>query len=112
MPATPMTKAAMIAEIARRTGLTKEEVSLVLDELSIIIERHLRKRGPGQFKMPGLFKIEVEKYTAAKARSHKTSHYVGKQKTIKAKVVRRLKVKPLNRLKRAVQPDDGPIGKD
>ena len=45
----PMTKTEMLSEIVENTELTKKQVSAVFEELSLLIERHIKKRGPGQF---------------------------------------------------------------
>ena len=39
------TKTAILSTISENTGITKKEVSAVLDELSVLIERHIKKRG-------------------------------------------------------------------
>ena len=44
----PMTKSAMIEEIAQNTQLNKKQVSSVLEEFAILIEHHIKKRAPGQ----------------------------------------------------------------
>ena len=54
--ADPMTKSQIIAQISDSTGLTKKDVNSVFDELTDIMEGHLKKRGAGQFTLPGLFK--------------------------------------------------------
>ena len=64
----PMTKSAIIDELTQNTELNKKQVSSVLDELAILIERHIKKRAPGQFTLPGLMKIEVKKRPATKKR--------------------------------------------
>ena len=48
------TKTAILTEIAGNTDLSKKQVSAVLDELSDLIERHIKKGGVGEFTMPGL----------------------------------------------------------
>lgn len=65
---TKMTKTAILAEIAENTDLTKAQVSAVLDELESVIERHIRKRGAGEFTLPGLLKIRSVKRPATKKR--------------------------------------------
>ncbi len=62
------TKSTILAEIATSTELSKKQVSAVLDELSSIIERHIKKGGAGEFTMPGLLKIKTVKKPATKAR--------------------------------------------
>ena len=64
----PMTKSAIVEELAQKTELTKKQVSSVFDELSVLIERHIKKSAAGQFTFPGLMKIEVKRKPATKAR--------------------------------------------
>ena len=66
--ADPMTKSQIIAQISDSTGLTKKDVNSVFDELTDIMEGHLKKRGAGQFTLPGLFKAVTQKKPATKAR--------------------------------------------
>jgi nucleoid DNA-binding protein len=63
-----MTKSAILNEIARNTGLRKKQVSSAFDELTTLIERHIKKGAVGQFALPGLMKIEVKREPATKAR--------------------------------------------
>jgi len=62
------TKAAILSEIAANTSLTKKQVSSVIDELTDLVERHIKKRAVGEFTLPGLFKIKTVKRPARKAR--------------------------------------------
>ena len=62
------TKTAILSEIATNTDLTKKQVGSVLDELSDLINRHIRKRAVGEFTFPGLLKIKTVKRPARKAR--------------------------------------------
>jgi len=95
----PMTKSAIVGEIVQNTDLTKKQVSSVLDELTILIERHIKKRAPGQFTLPGLMKIEVKRRSATKAR--KGIHpFTGEETIFKAKPARRVvKIRPLKKVK-------------
>ena len=98
----PMTKAAMIEEIAQNTGLNKTEVSAVFDELAVLIERHIKKRSTGQFTLPGLMKVEVKKKPASKAREG-INPRTGEKITIPAKPARRaVRIKPLKKLKEMI----------
>ncbi len=65
---TKMTKSAILAEIAERTSLNRQEVSAVFDELEILIERHIKKNGAGEFTLPGLLKIRAVRRPATKKR--------------------------------------------
>jgi nucleoid DNA-binding protein len=95
----PMTKSAIIGEIAENTELTKKQVSSVLDELGILIERHIKKRSPGQFILPGLMKIEVKKKPATKARKG-INPFTGEATVFKAKPARKVvKIRPLKKMK-------------
>ena len=62
------TKTQLLNEIADNTGLTRKEVAAVLDELGLVIERHVKKRAVGEFTLPGLSKIKTVKKPAQKAR--------------------------------------------
>ena len=53
------TKSAILAEIADNTELSKKQVAGVLDELSDLIERHVKKGSAGEFTLPGLLKINM-----------------------------------------------------
>ena len=57
--ADPYTKTQTLAEVAENTGLSKRDVASVVEELSNVIERHIKKRACGKFTMPGLFKIQT-----------------------------------------------------
>ncbi len=62
------TKSAILAELADQTELSKKEVQSVLDELSDLIQRHIKKGGAGEFTLPGLLKIKTVNKPARKAR--------------------------------------------
>ena len=96
---TPMTKAVIMNEMVENTGLTKKQVSSVFDELAIIIERHVKKRSPRKFILPGLLKIEVKRKTATKARKG-VNPFTGEETIFKAKPARMVvKIRPLKKLK-------------
>ena len=61
------TKSEILEAISDSTGLTRKEVSSVLDALSEQIGKAVGKRGPGQFTLPGLCKIVVQRKPATKA---------------------------------------------
>ncbi len=95
----PMKKTAILNEIITSTGLTKKQVSSVLDELEILIERHIKKRGAGQFTLPGLMKIEVKRKPATKARKG-INPFTGEETMFKAKPARNVvKIRPLKKMK-------------
>jgi nucleoid DNA-binding protein len=95
----PMTKSGITGEISENTGLTKKQVSTVFEELGLLIERHIMKRGPGKFIFPGLLKIEVKRKPATKARKG-INPFTGEETVFKAKPARNVvKVRPLKKMK-------------
>jgi nucleoid DNA-binding protein len=98
----PMTKSVIVTEISDNAGLTKKQVLSVFDELGIVIERHIKKRSPGKFILPGLVKIEVKHKPATKARKG-INPFTGEETVFKAKPARRaVKIRPLKALKEMV----------
>ncbi|MBW1786476.1 MAG: HU family DNA-binding protein [Deltaproteobacteria bacterium] len=94
-----MSKSAIMNEIAENTGITKKQVTSVFDELNALIERHVKKRSPGKFTLPGILKIEVKKKPARKARKG-VNPFTGEEMTFKAKPAQRaVKIRPLKKLK-------------
>ena len=95
----PMNKTQIINQISETTGLTKKDVNAVFDELGDIMEGHLKKRGAGQFTLPGLLKIVTKKKPATKARKG-INPFTGEATTFAAKPARTMvKVRPLKKLK-------------
>ena len=98
----PMTKFTIINEIAQNTELTKKQISSVFDELAILIERHIKKRAPGKFTLPGLMKIEVKRKPATKARKG-INPFTREETVFKAKPARNVvKIRPLKKVKEMV----------
>jgi nucleoid DNA-binding protein len=94
-----MTKSVIMAEVAENTGLTKKQVSSVFDELTLLIERHIKPRSPKQFILPGLLKIEVKRKPATKARKG-INPFTGEEMMFKAKPARDIvKIRPLKKVK-------------
>lgn len=95
----PYTRAAMLAHLADETGLTKKDVSAVIDGLRNVIEGHMRKGGAQVFTMPGLFKIKVTRRAATRARKG-INPFTGEEMMFKAKPARNVvKMQPLKGLK-------------
>ena len=95
----PMNKTQIVNQISDTTGLTKKDVNAVFDELGDIMEGHLKKRGAGQFTLPGLLKIVTQKKPATKARKG-INPFTGEATTFAAKPARTMvKVRPLKKLK-------------
>lgn len=97
------TKTQILTEIADNTELTKKQVAAVLDELGIVIERHIKKRACGEFVLPGLLKIQTVKKPARKARKG-TNPFTGEEMMFKAKPASiAVKARALSKLKEMAQ---------
>ena len=95
----PMTKAQLLSVIAEETGLTRKQITEVMDSLSGQIQRHIKKRGPGTFTLPGLLKIKTVRKPARKARKG-INPFTGEETTFAAKPAHTVvKIQPLKGLK-------------
>lgn len=95
------TKTQLYAHIAEDTGIARKDVANVFASLGDVIEGHIKSRGAGQFKIPGLMKIKVNKKPATKARKNVPNPFrPGEFMDVKAKPARKVvKVLPLKALK-------------
>lgn len=95
------TKSALYAHIAEDTGLARKDVAKVFESLGDVIEGHVKSRGAGEFKVPGLLKIKVNKKPATKARKNVPNPFrPGELMDVAAKPARKVvKVLPLKALK-------------
>ena len=95
------TKTQLFAQIAEDTGLARKDVAKVFSSLNDVIEGHVKSRGAGEFKVPGLMKIKVNKKPATKARKNVPNPFKpGEMMDVKAKPARKVvKVLPLKALK-------------
>jgi nucleoid DNA-binding protein len=95
----PLNKSQILADIAGSTGIAKRDVGKVIEELSGVIDRHIGKKGPGSFTLPGLFKIKTIKKPATKARKG-INPFTKEEVMFKAKPARTvIKIRPLKKLK-------------
>jgi len=95
----PLTKSEILNALAESTGLSRKEVTGVLDGLSGLIAESLGKNGSGVFNVPGLMKIQVQRKPATKARKG-INPFTGEETTFKAKPARNVvKIRPLKGLK-------------
>lgn len=95
------TKSQLFARISEDTGLARKDVASVFSSLNDVIEGHVKSRGAGEFKVPGLMKIKVNKKPATKARKNVPNPFrPGELMDVKAKPARKVvKVLPLKALK-------------
>lgn len=94
-----MTKSQILNEISDSTGLARKQIQEVLDSLSEIINRHVKKNAAGQFTLPGLLKVKVVRKPATRARKG-INPFTGEETIFKAKPARNVvKILPLKKLK-------------
>ena len=99
----PMTKTEILNALADGSGLSKKEVTAVLDQLAKLIGDNLGKKGPGVFNLPGLMKIQVQRKPATKESVRPDPFRPGEMMTVKAKPARNVvKIRPLKSLKEMV----------
>jgi nucleoid DNA-binding protein len=103
----PPSKTEITKNIADATGLSKKQVTAVLEALTEEIRRSLGARGPGVFALPGLVKIEKRKVPAqplrkgVQVRNPRTGDVTIKDIPAKPPSVK-VKVRPLKALKAMV----------
>ena len=97
----PYTKTQLYLHIAEETGLARKDVAKVFESLGNVIEGHVKSRGAGEFKIPGLMKIKINKKPATKARKNVPNPFrPGELMDVKAKPARKVvKVLPMKGLK-------------
>ena len=95
------TKTEILNEIAAKTNVNRKDVAAVLEELDVLIERHIKKRAVGEFTLPGLLKIKCVTRPARPARKGVPNPFrPGELMDIPRKPAStRVKVLPLKKLK-------------
>jgi nucleoid DNA-binding protein len=94
-----LTKSQIVANLAEDTGLTKKEVSSVMDAYDALVERCIKKRSVGEFTVPGMMKITTANKPARKARKG-INPFTGEETMFKAKPASiAVKIRPLKKLK-------------
>jgi nucleoid DNA-binding protein len=92
-------KTQILNEISERVAISRKHVGAVMSELEGIIARHIGKSGPGEFVLPGLFKINTVKKPAQKARKG-IDPFTKQERMFAAKPASvKVKVRPLKKLK-------------
>ena len=98
--ATQMTKSQLIEQIATKTELAKKDIKGMLEQLTEIGYKELKKNGV--FLLPGFAKFVVIKKPATKARQG-TNPFNGEPMTFKAKPARKIvRARPVKAAKDAV----------
>ena len=99
---TPLTKSQLLTTLSETTGVPKKQTAAVLQELSAVISRHIKKGAAGVFTLPGLVKIKTLNKPARKARKG-VNPFTGEEMMFKAKPASTVvKVQALKALKNMV----------
>src|SRR5207249_391772 len=85
--AKPMNKTELTNALINSTGLTKAQVNTFFDELTKLIAQNLGDGGPGEFTLPGLAKIKVNRKPAV-AEHMGIDPFTKQEKLFKAKPAR------------------------
>jgi nucleoid DNA-binding protein len=102
MPNKRMSKSEFVTALAEKSGLNKQQVSLVLDGISDIVTQQLGKQGPGEVLIPGLLSLNVVERPAT-PQHEGVNPFTKEPMTFKAKPARKvIKARPLKALKDAV----------
>jgi len=95
----PLNKSNILKCLSEASCVTKKQAALMLDGLTDIIEAHIKRKGPGEFVLPGLAKFRVIHKSATKAREG-INPFTGQPTVFAAKPARYVvKVRPLKKLK-------------
>ena len=99
----PMTKTEIFTALSEATGLTKDQVGSLFDELAKLIGKNLGVDGPGTFAIPGLLQIKVVRKPATE--EHKgINPFTKEEMIVKAKpATNAVKVVALKGLKELVK---------
>lgn len=97
-----MTKTEVMNAVAEKSGLSKKEVSGVLEALAEVVNGQLGKKGPGIFTIPGLVKMKVKNKPAVPAGMRKNP-FTGEMAMAAAKPASRsVRVTALKKLKDSI----------
>ncbi|MBV2156926.1 DNA-binding protein [Achromobacter denitrificans] len=98
-----LNKTQLIAYIVEQSGVEAKSVKAVLASLETSVLGSVDKKGAGEFTLPGLFKVAVQK-VPAKAKRFGKDPFTGEERWFPAKPASvKVKVRPLKKLKDAAQ---------
>lgn len=83
-PKKALNKTEILLALAEATGLTKQQVAGLLDELKGLIKKNLDEQGPGVFAIPDLLQIKVVRKPATEERKG-VNPFTKEEMIIKAK---------------------------
>jgi nucleoid DNA-binding protein len=101
-----ITKGQFLADLAEHSGLSKADVTKVVDALSDVIVKELGPKGPGVLALPGLFKLKAKHVPKQKGGKEVPNRFKPGETTITKDKPASTKVsaRPLKALKEALTP--------
>ena len=101
-PKKALNKTEILLALSEATGLTKQQVAGLFDELKGLIKKNLDEQGPGVFTIPDLLQIKVVRKPATEQRKG-VNPFTKEEMIIKAKPAKNVvKLVPLKGLKTLV----------
>jgi nucleoid DNA-binding protein len=98
-----LNKSQLIAHLVAHSGIEAKSVKAVLASLESTALGSVNKKGAGEFSLPGLLKVSVQK-VPAKAKRFGKDPFTGEERWFPAKPASvKVKVRPLKKLKDAAQ---------
>lgn len=96
-----LNKSQLVTHVVEQSGVEAKSVKAVLASLEGAVLASVNKKGSGEFTLPGLFKITVQK-VAAKPKRFGKDPFSGEERWFPAKPASvKVKVRPLKKLKDA-----------
>lgn len=98
-----LNKSQLVTHVVEQSGVEAKSVKAVLASLEGAVLASVNKKGAGEFTLPGLFKVSVQKVPAKPKRFGKDP-FSGEERWFAAKPASvKVKVRPLKKLKDAAQ---------
>ena len=99
----PLNKTEILTALSAATGLTKQQVAGLFEELAVLIKKNLDSQGPGVIAIPDLLQIKVVRKPATEERKG-INPFTKEEMIIKAKPAKNaVKLVALKGLKSLVQ---------
>ena len=99
-----MTKSALVAHLAEKSGITKKQVDAVLNEVIEVIKKEVSAKGPGKFVLPGLCRVTVTHKEAQPGGETKINRLTNQEYVTKPRPAHNVvKLRPVKALKDALK---------
>ncbi len=100
----PLTKTAIVSDLAEKTELKKADIVKVFDTLVEMVHEQLGPKGPGKMVLPGLARLYVTKVKGVKGGEKKINPLNGKEYETKPRPAHnKVNIKPIKAVKEALK---------